>query len=288
MALFRLPSYLSRLTVMSDILLITTASAYIASAMGYALHFHRPKALWRGLSTWGLWAGWGLHTALLGAIAMATGGIPLTNQVLPSLCAWLVVVVYAYLEVSSRDRSLGALIVPIVVILHLLTLSKLFGVEHIQGTGYSGGWFKLHVLAYLLAYTAFAISCVGGIMYLVLLGEIQAKHLGFFYGRLPSLEVLNQITNRAATFGFVFLTSGCIASSVWAFQHFSQVSIWREPVFLPVLIAWIIYAGNLAARWWGGWQGKRAAFLSIIGFALVVLAFPVVGVLFSGPHNVGP
>ena len=271
-----------------DILLIATGGAYIASAVGYALDFHHPKAHWRVLSTYGIWGAWCMHTALLGLITISAGEVPLTSQVLPSLCAWLVVVVYIYLEVSTKDRSLGVLIVPIVVVLHVLTLTKMLGIEVIQATGYSGGWFELHVLAYGLAYTAFAISCVGGVMYLMLLGEIQAKHFGFFYSRLPSLEVLNQITNRAATFGFVFLTGGTIASSVWAFQHLSEFSIWGEPVFLPVLVAWVIYAVNLAARRWGGWQGKRAAFLSIIGFVLVILAFPVVGVLFSGPHNLGP
>lgn len=271
-----------------DILLIATGGAYIASALGYALHFHGPKAYWRNLCNWGIWGAWCMHTVLLAVITISAGEVPLTSQVLPSLCAWLVTVVYIYLEVSTKDRSLGVLIMPIVVVLHVLTLTKLLGTGDIQITGYSGGWFELHVLAYGLAYTAFAISCVGGVMYLMLLGEIQAKHFGFFYSRLPSLEVLNQINNRAATFGFVFLTGGTIASSVWAFQHLSQFSIWREPVFLPVLIAWIIYAGNLVARWWGGWQGKRAAFLSIMGFVLVILAFPVVGVLFSGPHNLGP
>ncbi len=271
-----------------DILLLATGVAYIASALGYALHFHHLKAHWRVLSTWGIKLAWCMHTALLVVIAISAGEVPLTSQVLPSLCAWLVVVVYIYLEVSTKDRSLGVLIVPIVVVLHMLTLTKMLGTEVIQATGYSGGWFELHVLAYGLAYTAFAISCVGGVMYLMLLGEIQAKHFGFFYSRLPSLEVLNQITNRAATFGFVFLTGGTIASSVWAFQHFSRFSIWGEPVFLPVLVAWVIYAGNLVARRWGGWQGKRAAFLSIMGFVLVILAFPVVGVLFSGPHNLGP
>ncbi len=271
-----------------DILLIATGGAYIASALGYALHFHQPRAYWRVLSTWGIWGAWCMHTVLLAVITISAGEVPLTSQVLPSLCAWLVVVVYIYLEVSTRDRSLGVLIVPIVVVLHVLTLTKLLGTGDIQVTGYSGGWFELHVLAYGLAYTAFAISCVGGVMYLMLLSEIQAKHLGFFYSRLPSLEVLNQINNRAATFGFVFLTGGTIASSVWAFQHLSQFSIWREPVFLPVLIAWVIYAGNVVARWCGGWQGKRAAFLSIMGFVLVILAFPVIGILFSGPHNLGP
>jgi ABC-type transport system involved in cytochrome c biogenesis permease subunit len=271
-----------------DALLIFTALAYLVSAIGYALHFNQPKALWRGLSTWAVCGGWGIHSILLVLITFSAGGVPLTNQLLPSMCAWLVVVVYVYLEVSTKDRSLGALIVPIVVVLHILTVTKMLGIESIQTTVHSGGWFKLHVLAYVLAYAAFAISCVGGVMYLMLLGEIQAKHFGFFYDRLPSLEVLNQINNRAATFGFLFLTGGTIASSIWAYREFSDSSIWSEPVFLPIIITWVIYAANLVARWWAGWQGKRSAFLSIMGFALVILAFPVVGLLFSGPHGLGP
>ena len=274
--------------MISDALLILTALAYIVSAVGYALHFNQPKSLWRGLSTWGVRGGWSIHTILLGLITVSAGGVPLTSQLLPSLCAWLVVVVYVYLEVSTKDRSLGALIVPIVVVLHILTVTKILGMESIQATVHSGGWFKLHVLAYVLAYTSFAISCVGGVMYLMLLGEIQAKHFGFFYDRLPSLEVLNQINNRAATFGFIFLTGGTFASSIWAYREFSNSSILSEPVFLPVIITWVIYAANLVARWLAGWQGKRSAFLSIMGFALVILAFPVIGVLFSGPHGVVP
>lgn|GEM_PF-272929 len=274
--------------MISDALLILIALAYMVSAVGYALYFNQPKTIWRALSTWSVGAGWVMHTILLGFIIVSTGGVPLTNQLLPSLCAWLVVVVYVYLEVSTKDRSLGALIVPIVVVLHILTVTKMLGIESIQATVHSGGWFRLHVLAYVLAYTAFAISCVGGVMYLMLLGEIQAKHFGFFYDRLPSLEVLNQINNRAATFGFLFLTGGTLASSIWAYQEFSGSSIWSAPVFLPVIVTWVIYATNLIARWWAGWQGKRSAFLSIMGFALVILAFPVVGVLFSGPHGVGP
>ena len=271
-----------------DMLLIGTALAYILGAVGYALNFHQPKSTWQNLSAWGLRCAWLVHSMLLVMITISAGGVPLTSQVLPSLCAWLVVVVYAYLEMTTKDRSLGALVVPIVVVLHILTVTKLLGHADIQETVHSGGWFRLHVLAYVLAYAAFAISCVGGVMYLMLFGEIQAKHFGFFYDRLPSLEVLNQVNNRAATFGFVFLTGGTVASSIWAVQQFSMVSMWSEPVFLPVLVTWFIYALNLIARWWAGWQGKRSAFLSIVGFALVILAFPVVGVFFSGPHTVGP
>jgi ABC-type uncharacterized transport system permease subunit len=216
------------------------------------------------------------------------GRFPFSSEILPSICAWLVVVVYVYLELTTRDRSLGALIVPIVTLLHVLTALNLSGAGEVPRVAHTGGWFQLHVLTYILAYAGFAISCVSSIMYVLLLGEIQAKHLGFFYDRLPPLETLNEINNRAATFGFVFLSAGILSSSVWVHIYLDRISVWGMPGFAPLLIAWVIYGGHLAARWMAGWRGKRAAFLSIAGFTLVILVFPVVGVLFSGRHPLSP
>ena len=272
---------------LQDVLVVLTAVVYAVSTIGYAANFQRPGKIRGRVGCWGLIAGFGVHSLLLGAMTVAAGKVPLASQSLPSLCAWLVVIVYLYLEFTTRDRSLGALVVPIVLLLHLLAVSNLVGMDETPQVAHTGRWFQLHVLTYILAYAAFAISCVSSIMFVMLLGEIQEKHLGFFYERLPSLEILNQINNRAATFGFIFLTGGVIASSVWSHQELYRLWVWSEPAFAPLLITWVIYAGHLAARWFAGWQGKRAAFLSIAGFTLVVFAFPVVGVLFSGKHPLG-
>ncbi len=273
---------------LQDWLVVVTGAAYAISTIGYASNFKKEGVLRARFGTWGLITGWGIHTVLLAILTVDAGQVPLTSQTSSSLCAWLVVIVYLYLELSADDRSLGALIVPIVLLLHLLSASSMLGAAGAGEVTHSGGWFRLHVLAYILAYAAFAISCVSAIMYVMLLGEIQEKHLGFFYARLPSLEILNQINSRAATFGFVFLTGGAIASSVWAYQELYRLWVWSEPAFLPILVAWLIYGGHLMARWVAGWQGKRSALLSIFGFLLVVFAFPVVGVLFSGQHPLGP
>lgn len=270
-----------------DILLTLVAILYGLGALGYALNFYRANALWRKVGLGSLGGGWIAHSTLVIMLSLEAGTVPLTSEILPSLCAWLVVVVYFYLELTAKDSSLGALIVPIVLVLHLLTLSNMIGVADPVSVNHNAGWFRVHVLAYVLAYAALAISCVSAIMYLMLLGEIQAKHLGFFYNRLPSLDVLNQINDRAATFGFVFLTGGSVASSIWAYQELYRLWVWSDPAFLPILISWVIYAGHLFARWFAGWQGKRSALLSIAGFVLVILAFPVIGVLFSGQHPLG-
>lgn len=270
-----------------DSLVILVAAVYAVSAAGYAANFQRKGEIRGRIGSWSLILGWVIHSILLLRMVLTTGQVPLNSQVLPSLCAWLVVIVYLYLEISTRDRSLGALIAPIVTLLHLLTTSNLLGVDDVPTVAHTASWFRIHVLAYILAYAAFAISCVSSTMYVMLIGEIQKKHLGFFYDRLPPLETLDKFNNRAATFGFSFLTGGIVASSIWAYQEMYQMWVWSKPEFAPLLLTWVIYAANLAARW-GGWRGKRAAVLSIVGFAVIIFAFPVVGVLFSGRHPLTP
>ena len=267
-----------------NLLLVFAAVVYAISAVGYAANFYRSSVAHGRISSWSLGIGWLLHTASLVIIVVKTGGVPLTSQALPSICAWLVVIVYFYLEVASRDRSFGTLVVPIIAVLQILATAELTAQADLRQVIHSEGWFRLHVLAYVLAYAAFAISCVSSTMYLMLFGEIHQKHLGFFYKRLPSLGILDQITNRATTLGFLCLTAGVLASSVWAYQAKYAMSVWGHPAFSPLLVAWVIYAAHVGVRWFAGWQGKRAAYFSIVGFVLVVSAFPVVGFFTSGQH----
>ncbi len=63
-------------------------------------------------------------------------------------------------------------------------------------------------LSLLFAYASFALACVLGVTYVLLFKEIKAKHLGFFYARLPSLQVLDVMNGRAVTVGWMFLTLG--------------------------------------------------------------------------------
>ena len=59
--------------------------------------------------------------------------------------------------------------------------------------------FTVHVLSMLFAYASFALACVLGVTYVLLFKEIKAKHLGFFYTRLPSLQVLDVMNGRVVT-----------------------------------------------------------------------------------------
>ena len=143
----------------------------------------------------------------------------------------------------------------------------------------------------LFAYASFALACVIGITYVLLFKEIKAKHLGFFYARLPSLQVLDAMNQRAIVVGWVFLTIGLIVGAIWA-----GAGAGVRPA-RPGDVARRIRRSS--SRWSAGrcirssssrarrigWGGRRAAYLSAVGFAIVLLNFVPISYFLTKSHN---
>ena len=110
-----------------------------------------------------------------------------------------------------------------------------------------GPLFGIHVSSLLFAYASFALACVIGITYVLLFKEIKAKHLGFFYARLPSLQVLDRMNQRAIVIGWIFLTIGMVVGAVWAAQARGgyapgdprvQAMSLQDPKIFVALVCW--------------------------------------------------
>src|SRR5258708_4041011 len=67
-------------------------------------------------------------------------------------------------------------------------------------------WFELHTVTAVLGYSAFAVSAIYGILFLLLYSEIRANHFSHFFRRMPPLEALGQMNIRAAGGGLALLT----------------------------------------------------------------------------------
>jgi ABC-type transport system involved in cytochrome c biogenesis permease subunit len=50
-------------------------------------------------------------------------------------------------------------------------------------------------------------------------------------------------------------------------------------------VSWFVYSFALVARRAIGWSGRRAAYLSAIGFAIVLMNFVPVGYFLTKSHN---
>jgi ABC-type uncharacterized transport system permease subunit len=129
------------------------------------------------------------------------------------------------------------------------------------------------------------------VTYVALFKEIKAKHLGFFYARLPSLQVLDVMNGRVVTIGWVLLTIGIATGGIWAAQlppsgdpRAEAMSV-QDPKILVALVSWAVYSFALFARRMIGWSGRRAAWLSALAFVIVLLNFLPVGYFLSKSHN---
>lgn len=151
--------------------------------------------------------------------------------------------------------------------------------------------FSVHIVATLFAYASFALASVFGLTYVLLFKEIKAKHLGFFYARLPSLQVLDKMNGRVVTIGWAFLTLGIAVGGIWATQVQSspdpraQAMSVLDPKILVALVCWGVYSFALFARRAIGWSGRRAAVLSAVAFVIVLLNFVPVGFFLTKSHN---
>ena len=132
-----------------------------------------------------------------------------------------------------------------------------------------------------------------GITYVLLFKEIKSKHLGVFYARLPSLQILDLMNQRAIIVGWVFLTVGLIAGAVFAVQARAsdagvaqvQAMSLGDPKIFVALVCWAVYSFELFAARRIGWGGRRTAYLSAFGFAIVLLNFVPISYFLTKSHS---
>ena len=158
-----------------------------------------------------------------------------------------------------------------------------------------GRWFEIHVFSLLVAYASLALACVVSVTYVLLFKELKAKHPGVFYARLPSLQVLDAMNRRTVGIGWMFLTVGIGVGVIWAAQLQPgsvdprvQAMSPLDPKIFIVVLCWLVYGFGIVARSRLGWGGRRAAWLSTVGFAILLLNFVPIGYFGTETHNFYP
>ena len=168
------------------------------------------------------------HTFVIGMQTMDAGHVPITDaSTAISTFVWLLALAYLYTEMTTDERAMGVFILPLLVALQTIPALNP-GVEQ-RSAVLQGPLFGIHVSSLLFAYASFALACVIGITYVLLFKEIKAKHLGFFYARLPSLQVLDRMNQRAIVIGWICLTIGLIAGVMFAAQARALPSAAPDP-----------------------------------------------------------
>jgi ABC-type transport system involved in cytochrome c biogenesis permease subunit len=272
---------------------IFVLALYVAAAAAYAAHFARRDATLGRAATAGLSAAALAHAWLIGMLRMEAGYLPVTSTAgAVSMFVWLLALAYLATEFITEERAMGAFVTPLMVLLQLVPTLDL-PVAGTRPAVLESPLFGVHVVSLLFAYASFALACVIGVTYVLLFDEIKAKHLGYFYARLPSLAVLDRMNMTAVAIGWVCLTVGVVVGALWALSADVRASTdprlqamtLRDPKIFVALVCWGLYAFHLFARRAIGWGPRRSAWLSTAGFGLVLLNFVPIGYLFTKSHT---
>lgn len=269
---------------MTGLFQIMAGALYLAGTAGYVVYLWRQREVSARVSAWVMAAGLAFQTAGLIAAWIGLGHIPgVTFKHSLGLLAWSLVAGFLVVQIKARVRVLGSFVAPLALFLIILSWAQP-GTPAQPVSGFGSLWLSLHVISAFLGDAMLALTAVAGTMYLLQEQQIRSKKPGWIYSRLPSLTTLDSLGRRFLMIGFPLLTLGMLSGAV--FGEFVSGSYWRwAPKEVWSLIAWLVYAVLIHQRLTVGWQGRKAAWMAILGFALVVFTFLGASFLFDDYHN---
>lgn len=265
-------------------LLKITAVVYLLATASFILYLVLSKELFARLSPLVLLAGLLVHSAALGVHFFQTG-YPAVAQFREALSfyGWLMVGAYLVVQIYNRLTVLGCFISPLAFLMSLAAFAFGAGGQEIP-PALRTYWLPLHVTLAFLGNAVFALASGVSVMYLLEEYQLKSKKLPRLYERFPSLETLDRLNYLFLVWGFPLMTLGIVTGSMWAGIQWGTYWSW-DPRQISSAITWLLYGTLLQGRIAAGWRGKKAAVLTIIGFAAVLGYFLWGASLFSSRHG---
>jgi ABC-type uncharacterized transport system permease subunit len=204
--------------------------------------------------------GFAFQSAFLSIRGHAVGRCPLTNlfEVFAFL-AWSVALIYLLVGPTYRLSLMGAFTAPLVFLIQAFALLAPIDQAHSMRMR-ANAWLEFHASMSLIAYGAFALACVAGVMYLVQERQLKTHQLHSVFYHLPPLTDLHLAITRLVWLGFALYTAG-LAGGFFTGQPLPIVkTVWA-------FVVWLFYALILQARHLRRLAPKRMAALCVVAFS---------------------
>ena len=102
--------------------------------------------------------------------------------------------------------------------------------------------------------------------------------------RLPDAQTLDRLAYRTTIIGFPLFGAGIILGAIWAEAAWGRFWGW-DPKETWAFIAWVVYAADLHARTTAGWRGRGAAWVNVVGLAVMIFNLLFVNMVSTGLHS---
>ena len=252
---------------MAELLFWPALLLYGEAAVGYLGEARHPGTAGRA-ATWGVRLGWLAQTALLAVQAERNDGFPWSTWAGSlNLFVWLVVSAYLIWGCRRSFRLLGLAVMPFAAV--LLAVARAGGGIAAAGSRspYSSAFLVLHVGLVLAAFAGFTLAAALSALYLWQERRLKRREATILRRPAPSLAALDGLAARTVWISMPALTLGIGVGLVRLVTDGDRV----DALVAATVVTWIVWAAYLVLRSLRGWTGRRAAYLALAGFVLVVL-----------------
>ncbi|MBA3008658.1 MAG: c-type cytochrome biogenesis protein CcsB [Desulfobacula sp.] len=275
----------------SSLILSSTTFIYALATVFYIGSFPFKKQILAKAGFWVIVIGLignttGILLRWVESYQMGYGHAPFSNMY-ESLVffSWTLAVLYIFVEIKYKESSIGVFVSPLIFLAIAYASFDPNMSSKISPLipALKSNWLIAHVISCFLGYAGFALAF--GFSFIYFFKPKDPKSTSVF-ARLPSWEMIDELTYQMIVFGFLFLTIGIITGAVWANSAWGKYWSW-DPKETWSLITWFVYAIFLHLRMMRGWHGTRLALVSIVGFLAVLFTYFGVNYLLSGLHSYG-
>ena len=208
--------------------------------------------------------GFVFQTAFLSIRGHALGRCPLTNlfEVL-IFVAWSIALIYLVVGPAYRLSLLSAFTAPLVVLLQTFALVAPIDIRHPYKL-LPSPWLEFHASISTVAYGAFALACIAGVMYLIQERQIKTHQIHSIFCHLPPLTDLFAAITRLLWLGFALYSMGLV-SGFFIDRPLPRVQV------AGAIFVWLLYAAILQGRHLRRLAPRRVAALCIAGFGAALM-----------------
>jgi cytochrome c-type biogenesis protein CcsB len=237
------------------------------------------------------WLALGLHAAAQVTRALAVQRAPWGNMFeFATSGAAVVTAVFCIVELRRPIRYLGTFVLAPVLLTLGLALTVFYTEAAELVPALRSFWLVIHVSVAFVASALFTLGFSLSVLQIVQERRELAREAsrppgrGAFMESLPASAELERSAYRLHVAAFPLWGFTLIAGAIWAEHAWGRYWNW-DPKETWTFVIWVVYAAYLHARATRGWDGRRSAYLAMVGYACLLANFLVVNLVAVGLHS---
>jgi HemX protein len=171
---------------------------------------------------------------------------------------WSLVLMYFLVGAAYRFSLLGLFTSPLVAGLQMLALSM--EPVPVARRVLANPWMETHAAVSLMAYAAFALAAVTGVMFLVQERLLKRHRIAALFYQLPPIYELEKVILRLILWGVILLSVGLAASF--------KLNLPSSPKLIVAWIVWALYVVISVVMRRHILGARRSAWLAVLGFVV--------------------